>query len=592
MTYQAAMILGVAFLFVYVYYEHESKNIYADEARQLKLAALGAAASMNTVYSLSAHQLSALANSPELVKYKATLAADELERMFAGSQQFVALSLLNFHGLETVGVAKGQPVTVFRNFSDVRVFQQANNTPNKVWFGLRDNWDGLDGPVFVGACRHVDMFDNDLGTLVAVKPLSEIITLLNGVPLPEGASLLLLDAGDVPVLHHKPGRDFAEKGKGGNVEVYWHRSLTGKTHFPEQLRVSGEPGYGARSVVGESGWSVIAFLPEVEMEGRFASMFEWLVPATLIWCIWGIAMMLVITRYFTKPLGLLTSAVIGVSADKNLSRRISWDSRDEFGQLTLGFNKMFATLEQTNRELDIANERLEERGRARTEALSKSEKHLRALSNHLQTITEEEKSRLAREIHDELGGALTALKLDASWIRKSVGHKQAFVVEKTRSMDVLLDSAIASIRRIVTELRPTILDDLGLQPAIEWHASEFEKRSGIPCNLRIDLKYEISDSLVKIAVFRVIQEALTNVLRHANAGRVDVIIKQQAGFMRVLIRDNGIGISEEDVNHFQSHGVRVMSERIATLDGEFRIRGFKGIGTVIRISLPLRDAPE
>ena len=171
-------------------------------------------------------------------------------------------------------------------------------------------------------------------------------------------------------------------------------------------------------------------------------------------------------------------------------------------------------------ELETANlqllEEITERKRAE-EDLKQSHERLRDLASHLQSIREEEGRRIAREIHDELGQALTALKMDIHWIDYRLPRDHPLLLEKTKTMSKLVDITIRSVRRISSDLRPGLLDDFGLSAAIEWQVNEFSNRTGIPCSMASDPEDIVLDQVCSIALYRIFQEALTNIARHAYA---------------------------------------------------------------------------
>ena len=231
---------------------------------------------------------------------------------------------------------------------------------------------------------------------------------------------------------------------------------------------------------------------------------------------------------------------------------------------------------------DITERRLTE------EELRKSREHLRSLSQHLQSIRESESRRIAREIHDELGQVLTALKMDVSWISRRLTKEQEALIEKTRTMSKLIDTTIKSVQRISAELRPGLLDDLGLIPAIEWQAQEFEERTKIKC--RVDLNSEDIelDQGLSTAIFRIFQEGLTNVARHANATRVRISMRKRAGKLIFKIQDNGRGITEREISDPKSFGLLGIRERIYPWGGELKINGIPNRGTTLAVILPLK----
>jgi signal transduction histidine kinase len=251
-------------------------------------------------------------------------------------------------------------------------------------------------------------------------------------------------------------------------------------------------------------------------------------------------------------------------------------------------------IERTN-DLRVANEELRrevvERKQAEAELRVTSEQ-LRALSARLQSAREAEGTRIAREIHDELGSALTSLKWDLEEMDKMLstsmdqsGHRA--LREKLQAPMKLADTAISGIRRIASELRPSILDDLGLVAAIEWQAQQFQTRTGIVCVCDCVLdKVELTEEQ-STAVFRILQEALTNVLRHAQATKVDIKINKEQGYFVLSISDNGKGMTESKKSEQQSLGILGMRERAHLIGGEVNISSAKGRGTVVTLRVPI-----
>jgi PAS domain S-box-containing protein len=230
------------------------------------------------------------------------------------------------------------------------------------------------------------------------------------------------------------------------------------------------------------------------------------------------------------------------------------------------------------------------------EALQVSREQLRQYSSDLQRAREETSARISREIHDELGQTLTGLKLDLSWL---AGHLPSIlpegadsVLEKTRGMTGLVDETIEQVRRIASELRPGVLDDLGLPAALEWQASEYESRFGIRCRVHCDEGTESVPPEHATAMFRIFQEALTNVARHAQAKTVDVTLRLEDASLRLTIADDGRGIADEDLRSTGSLGLLGMRERARLLGGETTLRRGGRKGTVIEVALPLPQASQ
>jgi PAS domain S-box-containing protein len=222
--------------------------------------------------------------------------------------------------------------------------------------------------------------------------------------------------------------------------------------------------------------------------------------------------------------------------------------------------------------------------------LRRSEEQLRAFASRLQTATERERLRIARELHDQLGQALTGLKMDLDWIVRKHGASGDVWVSMVQDSMKVVDSTIALVRRLATELRPELLDELGLPAAIEWHTKQFEQRTGISCAV-----YVPEDALgisgdQKIAVFRIFQEALTNIARHARAQNVLVSLERERNDAILTINDDGVGFVVDPLEHTQSLGVLGMRERALLLGAQFLLKSAPGHGTKITLRIPLEDA--
>ncbi len=242
--------------------------------------------------------------------------------------------------------------------------------------------------------------------------------------------------------------------------------------------------------------------------------------------------------------------------------------------------RMFGTVQDITERKEIEQE------------IRASREQLRELSSHIQTAREEEKAAIAREIHDELGGNLTALKMDISWLTRKLPPEMEAALEKTRSMADLVDTSVYAMRRIVTELRPTVLDDLGLLAAMRWQASEFTKRYGIQCKVAMHGEEIPVEGAYRIALFRIFQESLTNAARYSKADRVLVDVWREHDTIALDIVDNGIGLPENKAMDPTSHGLRGMMERARTLGGTVEIGSAPGEGVAISVRIPLPAKEE
>lgn len=221
------------------------------------------------------------------------------------------------------------------------------------------------------------------------------------------------------------------------------------------------------------------------------------------------------------------------------------------------------------------------------EKILQSQIELRQLSAHLQTVREEERGNIAREIHDELGQQLTGLKMDTAWLNKKLTEADKTVHEKLEGMLALIDETVKTVRRISSELRPGILDDMGLIAALEWQSGEFEKRSGIVCSFNTDVEeLELSSNLAT-GIFRVYQETLTNVSRHAQATEVNATLAVAGNIVVLVIADNGKGFDTTVARNKKNLGLVGMKERAIMLGGTLSIESETGKGTKVVLRIPL-----
>ena len=226
-----------------------------------------------------------------------------------------------------------------------------------------------------------------------------------------------------------------------------------------------------------------------------------------------------------------------------------------------------------------------------------SREQLQALTNHLQTVRESEQKRIALEIHDELGQSLTGIKMGIHWLKRQIiedGTQKlnGQVSAKLDELLALIDSTVSSIRRIATELRPSVLDDFGLIAAIEWQAGEFQKMAGIPCDIKADTDEVDLDPQVSTAVFRIFQETLTNIARHAQASVVDVELTTDDGQLRLTTMDDGVGINLDDLRFKRSLGLIGIRERAKLVGGSVDIRPSSRGGTEVKLVVPMRAIKE
>lgn len=310
--------------------------------------------------------------------------------------------------------------------------------------------------------------------------------------------------------------------------------------------------------------------------------------------------------------------ITGYKAEELLGRVFWWVHDDDLARAKRVFNKTFSKMignrnfeykafkkdgelwwastsweplhDEQGTFLGVVLQTLDITGRKRAEEeLQRSQKQLRNLADHLQSKREDERMTIAREIHDEMGQALTVLKMDLSWLARKVPGDREELLEKIRVMSGLVSTTHKTVQRIITELRPGLLDDLGLTAAMEWQTGEFQSRTGITCQLTIDPEDIVIDENRSTALFRILQESLTNVSRHAGATRVTVNLKEKKGQITLRVRDNGKGITKEQLSGNTSFGIMGIRERVHQFQGKMRISGGPGKGTTVVVEMPKKD---
>jgi signal transduction histidine kinase len=336
------------------------------------------------------------------------------------------------------------------------------------------------------------------------------------------------------------------------------------------------------------------------------------------------------TRWIVRPLAELTKAA-GEMAQGNYLPELRYQSSDEAGVLAHAFRIMTAEVARRSSELQQANEQLNRevcerrlsqeevsrlnaelegrvaqrttelvetnqqlesviRAQHKTELeLKRSRVELRGLSQHLQRAREAERTSIAREIHDDLGQTLTALKMDLAWIGKKLPEEQRQLLERTLEISRNIDQTISTVQRISSELRPGILDDLGLTAALEWQAQEFQKKTGIDFEVRSGFDCSTLSRHCATELFRIFQETLTNIYRHSGATQAMVTLEENEEVLVVTVTDNGRGVTEQDISGHQSLGFIGMRERVLGLGGTLHIKRIAEGGTCIEVIIP-RDA--
>lgn len=289
----------------------------------------------------------------------------------------------------------------------------------------------------------------------------------------------------------------------------------------------------------------------------------------------GIFVAWIMSRNITRPLNKLTDAA-SILASGREAPQVDVDRRDEIGKLARAFNAMTEQIRIAKRDLE-----------GKVVEAEQMSAQLRDLSAHLQNIREEERIHIAREMHDELGQLLTGFKMDTSWLNKKLSaNTEPGVQEKLQEMMSIVDSAAMFVRKLAAELRPSVLDDLGLLPALEWHSKEFAKRFNIDVDLQSHIPDLHTSNLVATGLFRMYQESLTNVARHSGARKVASQLELVDGKIRLSIKDDGKGFDISGTGAKKTLGLLGMRERATMIGGKLEIDSEPGGGTRVTITVP------
>jgi signal transduction histidine kinase len=333
---------------------------------------------------------------------------------------------------------------------------------------------------------------------------------------------------------------------------------------------------GVEKPVRYTPWVLLLEFSQDSVMESANSFLQWIIIIGTALVLIGIFIAWIMSRNITRPLNRLTTAVSNLASGRGAADVIV-DRRDEIGKLARAFNAMSAQVTKAKQELEqkvIESQQMNEQ--------------LRDLSAHLQNIREEERIHIAREMHDELGQLLTGFKMDISWLNKRfAGNDDPALREKLSELTTIVDGSVSFVRRLAAELRPSILDDLGLVPALEWHGKEFTKRYGIEVEFTGPAKELQSSDLVATGLFRMYQESLTNVARHSGATKVIASLQITDHDIRLTINDNGKGFDMTLSAQRKTLGLLGMKERAFMIGGHLDIQSMPNKGTTIVIIVPL-----
>lgn len=549
-----ALVVGAAlpllFLLIWIY-EVQVRHEEA-EARQTALRTASiTAARMRALHVDSLRLMKGMVAGPA-VRYLDHAPCDVLFAIVDASPQYADLLLFDGDGnlvCSAEPAPEDRPVsTLARQWIAARLREKALRPAVPVMRLWANRWVSLlsmsvNGPD--GALR---------GTLVLVQ-LPEALA----EPLPPDAVMTILDReGTVVARSNDPQRWSGRNARGvGIAELTAHRGV-GMAEATGLDGVSRQYGFNS---VPELGWRIYVGIPTATAREEVQEMFVNGVAGGTIIIIMVIVVALILARAVEHPVAALSRAA--ESASRGSFESVTAAGPREIAQLADTFNTMLA------RRLEV-------------------ERELKALSERLLLVQEEERTRIARELHDDLGQALTALKMDVGGLLSMTQPSAADQSLRIRIM-ATLDETVTAVQRLSSELRPSVLDDLGLPTAIEAEALRFEQRTGIECELSLpkDAEFRV-DGPEATAIYRIVQEALTNVARHANASRVEVRLRERPEELLLEIRDDGRGITDAEVSDPHSLGLIGIRERADVAGGAVHFEGVAGRGTIVSVRIPLR----
>ncbi|MGZ5218581.1 MAG: HAMP domain-containing protein [Chitinophagaceae bacterium] len=346
----------------------------------------------------------------------------------------------------------------------------------------------------------------------------------------------------------------------------------------EHTTAAGKRFITAAKTVTNTPWLVSVEFPRQLILESANRLLKWMIFAGIVLLVIGILIAWIMSRNIIQPLNQLTAAASGIAAG-NYSPTAGVERRDEVGKLARAFNAMIGQVSEARAGLE---QKIVESGQMNEQ--------LRQLTAHLQNIREEERIHIAREMHDELGQLLTAFKMDISWLDKRMGDTDNIAIkEKLADMNKLIDDSVIFVRKLASELRPSMLDDFGLIPALEWHSEEFNKRFDIKVDFHSDTRELKTSPVIATGLFRMYQESLTNVARHAEATKVSATLLTTKDRVCLSVQDDGKGFSLINGDPGKTLGLLGMRERAAMIGGKLEINSAPGKGTYVVVTVPLNN---
>ncbi len=397
------------------------------------------------------------------------------------------------------------------------------------------------------------------GTIVLV----EFVSVLSRDAQVPGAVVTILDRNGMIVARSDRGGQWSGKSlRGSRLTLLASGASEGFVVATGVDGVSRQYGYTHLPALG---WAIYAGIPIAAVAEPLREMIiNGAIGATGIVFIAGV-LTIALARKIGRPLHALVAAAR--TADEGAFDRVEpEDGPLEIATLAHAFNRLIDRSEEADERMRVG------------------ERKLKALSDRLLTVQEEERSRIARELHDDLGQSLTALKMDVIGLLQATAQPPELAPIRARILRTL-DATVAAVQQISSELRPSVLDDLGLVAAIEAEARLFEERSGIECEVSVGGDAPIDDDCVT-AIYRIVQEALTNVARHSNATRTEVRIRHRAEELLLEIRDDGRGVTGAEIADSMSLGLIGIRERADLIGGTVQFEGVEGRGTIVSVRIP------
>jgi signal transduction histidine kinase len=405
--------------------------------------------------------------------------------------------------------------------------------------------------------------------------LSSLTATMGSAPLPSGTVLTLIDsAGTVLARHPDPD---AWVGRDVRDEPLARAALANGSRSARVHGLDGVERFYAFQPLPELAATDALLAVGIPMSRALTrakqTLWRSMVALLLVLSLALVLSRITASRLILKPTEILVNAADRLRAG-DLTARTGIPLHREGGRLAAAFDAMAARMEEQTAEL--------ERSRA----------ELRLLARRTEEQVERERRRIARAVHDDLGQALTALRLDTNWLAQRLNGEDPAVREHLRAMQELLDTTSTSVRRISTELRPSVLDDLGLDAAVEWQTQDFARRTGIRSETHLHTRRAKLPDAVSIALFRILQEALTNVVRHADASRVAISLIEETDRVVLEVTDDGVGIARRADERQPSLGLLGMRERAEALGGSFTVENTSPRGTTVRAEIPLDDSAQ